>query len=83
MPRKTLIRPFDTKGPREAEAFEAHLLCCELCFQDLKCLDRAGVVIREFTGAKSPALDRLRNSLLRATGPSAQGPTGGPRSGTG
>ncbi len=50
----------------EAEVFEAHLLGCGLCFEDLKSLDRAGLVIREYLGSGSPSVDRLRDSLLRA-----------------
>jgi hypothetical protein len=50
----------------EAEVFEAHLLGCGLCFDDLKSLDRAGLVIREYLGSESPSIDRLRDSLLRA-----------------
>jgi hypothetical protein len=32
----------------DALGFEAHLLACETCFQDLKTLDRAGKLIQEF-----------------------------------
>ena len=31
----------------EAVAFEAHLLDCEVCYRDLRALDRAGAVIRQ------------------------------------
>ena len=52
----------------EAEAFEVHLLGCEDCFQDLKCLDRAGALLREFTEPASPVRDRLRRLLRGESG---------------
>ena len=48
-----------TLSDEEAIAFEAHLLLCPTCFEDLKVLDRAGVVLREFTQGHPLALDRV------------------------
>ncbi len=46
--RRSLLVPYAlaTCCATEADAFEAQLLACEACFQDLKALDRAGVLIR-------------------------------------
>ena len=54
-----------------ADQFEAHLLDCEHCFSDLKCLDRAGSLIRERldladngpTGASERRLSRLAEQI--------------------
>ena len=32
----------------EAIRFEGHLLLCDLCFEDVKVLDRAGILLRGF-----------------------------------
>ena len=52
-------------APEEAEAFEAHMLECDACFQDLKCLDRAGILIREFLDSPAAVSDRVRDALRR------------------
>ena len=73
-PTRALLLPYALSQCPEEEAvcFEAHLLVCEACFQDLKVLDRAGVLIREFTGSGGKALDRLRHSLLGVKGRSPE-----------
>ena len=65
---RVLLVPYAlARCPDEAaEVFEAHLLGCGACFEDLKSLDRAGRVIHEYLGSGSSAADRLRDSLLRA-----------------
>jgi len=47
----------------EALTFEAHLLECEACFTDLKCLDRSRALIQEFLGPRSDVRDRVRGAL--------------------
>jgi len=50
---RALLVPYAlSRCPEEqALAFEGHLLTCEACFQDLKVLDRAGVLLRECAGS--------------------------------
>jgi hypothetical protein len=62
---RMLLLPYALSQCREAEAlrFEAHLLACETCFSDLKTLDRAGALIREFADEKDPVLERVRAAL--------------------
>ena len=49
----------------EAEAFEAHLLECDACFGDLQCLERAGILIREFLDSPAVVSERVRDALWR------------------
>ena len=46
---RSLLVPYALSECTEDQAldFEAHLLGCDACFGDLKCLDRAGSLIRE------------------------------------
>ncbi|MDJ0523176.1 MAG: zf-HC2 domain-containing protein [Planctomycetota bacterium] len=43
----------------EALRFEAHLLTCSACFEDLKLLDRVGHILKEFTDKNPGGLKRL------------------------
>jgi hypothetical protein len=58
---RALLVPYACSSCTDEEAlgFEAHLLLCAQCFEDLKTLDRAGVLIREFADSKSAGLERL------------------------
>ena len=58
---RALLVPYACSSCTDEEAltFEAHMLTCAACFEDLKVLDRAGVVIREFTSTRSEPLERL------------------------
>ena len=47
----------------EALDFEAHLLGCEACFEDLKTLDRARALVQEAMAGDPPVLERLRETL--------------------
>ena len=47
----------------EALDFEAHLLGCEACFEDLKTLDRARVLVQEAMAGDPAILERLRETL--------------------
>lgn len=47
----------------EALDFEAHLLGCEACFEDLKTLDRARVLVQESMAGDPAILERLRETL--------------------
>lgn len=60
---------------KEAQALEAHLLLCEACFEDLKTLDRAGVLLRELTGPGALTLEQVLELGTRSDG--------GPRDGSG
>ena len=71
---RALLVPYACSSCTDEEAltFEAHLLMCARCFEDLKTLDRAGVLIREFADSKSPGLERLlaeRRQAARAQRP--------------
>lgn len=41
-----------------AVEFEAHLLCCDGCFHDLKALDRASRLVADLAKLASPAAQR-------------------------
>jgi hypothetical protein len=61
-PARSLLLPYALSrcGENDALRFEAHVLECETCFQDLKALDRAGTLIQEFLasgGAIGQGLD--------------------------
>ena len=62
---RSLLLLYALSGCLDEEAldFEAHLLECEACFQDLKTLDRAGVLVREALAADPAVLTRLRSAL--------------------
>ncbi len=83
---RALLLPYVLSSCHEDEeiAFEAHLLACAPCFRDLKCLDRAGALIKEGMGASSSALLRARLALTGAHGvdhsPSHPRIVGGPTS---
>ena len=59
--RQTLLPYALTCCPEdEALAFEAHLLDCEVCYRDLKALDRAGAVIRQIAEIEPPRREGAR-----------------------
>ena len=64
-PERSLLLLYALSRCAEEEAldFEAHLLDCDACFEDLKTLDRARTLIREALNADSPVLERIRSSL--------------------
>ena len=64
---RSLLVPYVMSTVREDEAvaFESHLLACGSCFRDLKCLDRAGALIREFTRAGSVVIEGAESTRGR------------------
>jgi hypothetical protein len=69
---RSLLVLYALAGCQEPEAldFEAHLLTCDACFQDLKSLDRVGGLIRESLSA-AHVRDRLVQALRGGTPPEA------------
>jgi hypothetical protein len=65
---RSLLLPYALSDCREPEsvAFEAHLLSCDPCFEDLKCLDRAGSLLLHFLRPASPISERVRTALRKA-----------------
>ena len=63
----------------EAVEFEAHLLACPRCFGDLKCLDRAGALLRTFLGSTSGTDVRLGSAFAQLRITSAAPDDAGPR----
>ena len=63
--RRALLVPFALTGctPDEALAFEAHLLECDACFEDLKSLDLAAAVIGDPEVARLALADAFYNPL--------------------
>ena len=47
----------------EALDFEAHLLGCDSCFEDLKTLDRARTLVQEAMAGEPAVLERVRETL--------------------
>jgi anti-sigma factor RsiW len=72
----------------EALEVEAHLLDCDLCFDDLRALDRTGALLREYLAPTAAHAQRLRDALGGAPseggGDDADGSRagGGPREGS-
>jgi len=64
-PERALLLLYALSSCSEEEAldFEAHLLDCDTCFEDLKTLDRARMLVREALAADSPVPERVRSSL--------------------
>ena len=62
---RSLLLLYALQGCLDDEAldFEAHLLGCETCFQDLKTLDRARSLVQEALTADPAVLQRLRTAL--------------------
>ena len=62
---RSLLLLYALQGCLDDEAldFEAHLLGCETCFQDLKTLDRARTLVQEALAADPDVLQRLRTAL--------------------
>lgn len=58
----------------EGDAVETHLLGCDLCFEDLRVLDRAGEILAEHLGPAGKPGERVRR--LMDSGVGAQRPTG-------
>lgn len=67
---RELLLPYALTGCRQEEgvAFEAHLLQCEACFEDLKTLDRAAALIGDWAVARLTLADLYYNA------PAGQGP---------
>ncbi len=59
---RAFLVPYALSSLREESAavFEAHLLACGSCFRDLKCLDRAGALLRSFMGSGSSASEWVK-----------------------
>ena len=47
----------------EALDFEAHMLGCETCFEDLKTLDRARLLVQEAMAGDPVVLERIRGAV--------------------
>ena len=69
--QRELLVPYALTGcrPEEALEFEAHILGCDACFDDLQLLDRAAAVIGDWSIARLTLADLFYNS------PRGQGPS--------
>lgn len=69
---RALLVPYALTGcrPDEAVTFEAHVLECEACFEDLKLLDRAAALIGDRDVARLTLADLFYNA------PPGDGPNG-------
>ncbi len=78
---EALLVPYALGGcqEREALAFEAHLLGCETCFENLRTLDQARRLLREFNASISVGRDpsRSRASAVGSPVPGEQASEGG------
>jgi anti-sigma factor RsiW len=76
---RRLLLPYVLGGCAEIEAqvFEAHLLSCEACFQDVKLMDRAASLVRSLAPEGSPLRERVR-ALLGREPPAGVPPPGEP-----
>jgi len=61
---RALLVPYALTGcrPQEGVAFEAHLLQCEACFEDLRLLDRAAALIGDWAVARLTLADLFYNA---------------------
>jgi hypothetical protein len=66
---RSLLVPYALSDCREPEAiaFEAHILSCDRCFEDLQCLDRAGSLLQQSLRPASAVAGRVRLALRRAS----------------
>ena len=61
---RSLLLPYVLSKCTEGQSitFESHLLSCDVCFRDLKCLDRTGVLIQELLGSGPRAAAGVREA---------------------
>ena len=67
---RALLLPYALLGCTDEQetTFEAHMLGCTTCFEDLKALDRAAELIHSLDGTE-PALQGFPSRALRRSGP--------------
>lgn len=63
-PERALLIPYALTGcrPDQGLAFEAHVLCCDACFEDLTLLDRAAALIGDWSLARVTLADLFYNA---------------------
>jgi len=75
---RALLVPYALTGCRQDEgvAFEAHMLQCDACYEDLKLLDRAAALIGDWAVARLTLADLFYNAPA-SDGPASNGTANG------